>query len=436
MTQVFYCSTFFGAMTLSAAIDAGSFGTHDQRRLLIVSTNSPIPEITRPADQTPGFDGLRDRFDDVVSWNEVIAPLHPADWTPRSSDVPMLSQLIGTRLGLSDVTELVLESVAVAPARTIAGLIRDCPISVFSDGLMSYGPTRDALPTDVRGRLRRVLYLDLVGGLEPLLLREYDVDLEAVPADAFARVLAALPPAPAAQDALGCPVILGQYLSAAGLITSLEEAELHNELLAALVSRGHGHVVFKPHPAAGSVHARSLRVAAAEFGVQLTVVDETVTAEAWFRDARPELVVSCFSTALLIAARYFDRPIATMGCVTALERITPYENSNRIPATIIDAVVPELFPDGSLLLPPARDVAALVRAVGFCMQPKRHPDLRRGAAEYLQANGSARYFKRRRLEATGLLSTPGSGALPTARIVQRVRRAVVSGPIRQALSRI
>ena len=65
MTQVFYCSTFFGAMTLSAAIDAGCFGAHDQRRLLIVSTNSPIPEITRAVDQTPGFDALRERFDEV-----------------------------------------------------------------------------------------------------------------------------------------------------------------------------------------------------------------------------------------------------------------------------------------------------------------------------------------------------------------------------------
>ena len=165
------------------------------------------------------------------------------------------------------------------------------------------------------------------------------------------------------------------------------------------------------------------------------MVDETVTAEAWFRDASPELVVSCFSTALLVAAQYFGRPIATMGCDTALERITPYENSNRIPATIVDAIVPELLPDGSLSMPPARHLAGLIRAVGFCMQPKRHPDLRRGAAEYLQSHGSARYFKRRRLEATGLSSTPGIGSWPTARMVRRVRRAVGRRHLRQVLSR-
>ena len=43
---------------------------------------------------------------------------------------------------------------------------------MFSDGLMGYGPTRDALPGDIGGRVERVLYLDLVPWLEPLLLRE------------------------------------------------------------------------------------------------------------------------------------------------------------------------------------------------------------------------------------------------------------------------
>ena len=217
MTQVFYCSTFFGAMTLSAAIDADCFGPRDQRRLLIVSTNSATPEITRPLDQTPGFDGLRGRFDDVVSWNELIAPLHPSDWSPSASEAGMLARLMSASLGLADVSELILESVAVAPARTIALLIRDCPISVFSDGLMSYGPTRNGLPAEINGRLRRVLYLDLVDGLQPLLLREYGVCVEAVPDAAFTRVMTDLPPAPGAVDARGWPVILGQYLSAAAV---------------------------------------------------------------------------------------------------------------------------------------------------------------------------------------------------------------------------
>ena len=427
MTKVFYCSTLFGAMTLSAAIDAGCFGAHDERRLLIVSTNSVIPEITPAVDEVPAFDALRGRFDDVVSWNDVVAPLHPADWSPRASEVPMLARMVCARFALSEVSELVVESIAVAPARTIARLVRDCPITVFSDGLMSYGPTRDALPVDISGRLRRVLYLDLVPALEPLLLREYGVAVEAVADSAFARVLAELPAPAGAAQAHGCPVILGQYLAAIGIMTPIEEAALHDDLLRALVAGGHRHVVFKPHPAAGLKQARQLRVCAADLGVRLTVVGDAVSAEAWFRDARPELVVSCFSTALLTAAHYFGLPVATMGCPAALERITPYENSNRIPTTIVDAVVPELRPDGSRSVPPALDVAALVRAVGFCMQPKRHPDLRPGAAEYLQRNGSERYFKRRRLEATGLLTPPIQRSPSVARARRLARLALARG---------
>ncbi|MGW4796725.1 polysialyltransferase family glycosyltransferase [Nonomuraea sp. NPDC004297] len=145
--KVFYASTLFGAMSLAAAIDDGRFG--DGRRVLIVSNNAAIPEVAVPLDRTPGFTVLRSRFDEVRSWNELIAPLHPSDWRARVIEVPMTERLIRSHWGLDEVEELVLESIAVPPARTIAGLVRDCPISVYSDGLMSYGPTRDPLPAEI-----------------------------------------------------------------------------------------------------------------------------------------------------------------------------------------------------------------------------------------------------------------------------------------------
>jgi Alpha-2,8-polysialyltransferase (POLYST) len=422
VTQVFYCSTFFGAMTLSAAIDAGCFSGADEHRLLIVSTNAAVPEVTVRVDETPGFEQLRDRFDEVVFWNDVIAPLHPSSWSPSPAELPMLSRLVQARLGLDVVSELVVESIAVAPARTIARLIRDCPITVFSDGLMSYGPTRNALPSDINGRLRRVLYLDLVPFLEPLLLREYDVKIEAVPRAAFTRVLDRLPGPPGADAARGCPVIIGQYLSAVGIGSRDDEAALHADMLRALVARGYGQVVFKPHPAAGTGHVRRLRAVAAELEVDLTVVDDSVSAEAWLGVARPELVVSCFSTALLTASCYFGLPVAAMGCATALERIAPYQNSNRIPATVVDALVPELDVDGTVTPPFPVDLPQLVLAVGYCMQPSRNPDLRAMAVDYLHEYGSARYFKRRRLEATGLVPAPRSPRASVQRVAKRGRR--------------
>lgn len=484
-TTLFCASTLFGAMTLAAACDEGRFGTG--RRILLVSNNAAIPEITPALDETPGFAGIRDRFDEVVSWNAIIAPLHPSEWKARSVEVPMLGRLLSARLGEPD--ELVVESIAVPPSRTLAGLLKDLPISVYSDGLMSYGPTRIPLPAEIAGRVTRLLHLDLVPGLVPLLLSEYGVPPEVVsgsafthvigqtgndvpsvaasemPAGAFpdaapaglsdvavlpgaasdempARIPVAIPSGPAPSE--GRPVaepssrepssrepsieaaprseagregpradgpgweavILGQYLSSLGILTSAEEAGLHETMLRGLAARGHRHVVFKPHPAAGRRHARELRPLAEELGVELLITPGTIPAEVCFAVHRPRLVVGCFSTALMTARRFFDIPVATVGGDLVLERLSPYENSNRIPATIADAALPRLAADGSIEEPPPVDLSALVRAVGYCMRSSAHPDLRDAAEAYIGESGTARYFKHRRLESLGLLPAP------------------------------
>lgn len=425
MTRVFYASTLFGIMTLAAAIDAGRFGGHTERRLLVVSNNAAIPEVTDRVESAEGFESLRARFDDVVDWNALIAPLHPGQWRPRADELPLLQRLVRDRMELTaPIAELILESVAVPPARTIADLLRTCPITVFSDGLMSYGPTRDALPEDISSRIERLLHLDLVPALEPLLLRETGVKVDTIPDGAFEKVLGELPVPVEAAAAAGAPVIVGQYLSALEILTPAEESALHAAMVRALVARGHGHIVFKPHPAAGRADVRELRQVADQLQVRLTVAPNTVPAEVWCAATCPELVVSCFSTALLTARRYTATPVATMGCELALERITPYQNSNRIPATIVDAVIPKLHADGSVSEPVERDVARLVRAVGYCMQSERNPDLFGVARAYLTMYGPGRHFKMRRLEALGLLTPPLHRSPAVYRALRTGKRAL------------
>ncbi|QYC42607.1 hypothetical protein Nocox_25020 [Nonomuraea coxensis DSM 45129] len=413
--KVFYASTLFGAMTLAAAIDDGRFG--DGRRLLVVSNNAAVPEVATPLEETPGFAALRGRFDEVGSWNELIAPLHPSDWRARVIEVPMTERLIRSHWGLDDVDELVLESIAVPPARTIAGLVRDCPVTVYADGLMSYGPTRDPLPAEIHRRVTRLLHLDLVPGLTPLLLSEYGVPPVTLPGERFLAVVAEVAEAPGvATPAVpaGGAVVLGQYLSALELLSAEEEAGLHEGMLAALAARGHDHVVFKPHPAAGRRHARLLRAAAGRLGVRLSVAGESVPAEVCFAALRPGLVVGCFSTGLMTARRYFGLPVASYGTERVLERLAPYENSNRVPLTVVDALLPRLAADGGVTEPPPVDLAGLVRAVGYCMQAEAYPELRPARIDF-----DARYFKRRRLEVLGLLDRPAA-ARPTT--LDRLRR--------------
>ena len=75
-----------------------------------------------------------------------------------------------------DRVELAVESIQVNPARALAAIFSEASVDVYADGLMSYGPTREKLPLTLARRVRRLLHLDLVPGLRPLLLSEYGVE--------------------------------------------------------------------------------------------------------------------------------------------------------------------------------------------------------------------------------------------------------------------
>ncbi|WP_330453336.1 MULTISPECIES: polysialyltransferase family glycosyltransferase [unclassified Streptomyces] len=431
-TQVFLASTLYGTATLAAALDAGLFPDAG-RRVLLVANNASVPETTPALDGMPGFDALRTRFDDVVSWNATIAPHHPAAWSPRPDDIPLWERHLRLAWGLGDDdVELAVESIQVDPAMAVCRIFTGVPVDVYADGLMSYGPTRNRIDPLVGTRVGRLLHLDLVPGLRPMLLTEFGVRAETVPTDAFLKVLGELDEA---AGAAGLPAVespallLGQYLSALGLISAAEEEELHLRMMRGAVGRGHRSLVFKPHPTAPAQWSRAMEEEAARLGAELTVLDADVLtapvlAEVLYRRMRPGLVVGCFSTALLTASEFYGLPVARVGTRTLLERLTPFENSNRVPVTLVDALVPDLE-DGEAATP--GELNDLVTAVGFAMQPKIYPQLRPVAERYLAArltDGTRRYFKRRRLTSLGL---PGGvpeqfAFLPRNATVRRVAR--------------
>ncbi|MCD9592126.1 alpha-2,8-polysialyltransferase family protein [Streptomyces sp. 8ZJF_21] len=441
-TQIFLASTLYGAATLAAAIDAGGVGPAD-RRLLLVSNNAATPETTPPVDEMPGFERLRGRFDRVLSWNEAISPFHPGGWAPRPDDAPLWERHLRLLWNLGDDNvELVLESIQVNPAMAIANVFQGAPIDVYADGLMSYGPTRNKLDPLIGTRIRRLLHLDLVPGLRPLLLTEFGVEPEILPTEVFTKVLAEVADAAprsvaSASERIavgsGPAMMLGQYLSALDILTPQEEEELHVRMLRGAVALGHRTVVFKPHPTAPARWSRMLEKKAAELGAELTVMDTPVLAEVLYQRMRPALVIGCFSTALLTADVFYGLPVAKIGTDVLLERLTPYQNSNRMPVTIVDALLPDLEDHKAVAAAQRVDERAgkkltgLVGAVGFCMQAKIYPDLRPVAERYLAAhldNNTWRYFKKRRLTA---LALPGAvpsqlAFIPRNETVRRVAR--------------
>ncbi|MFE6776114.1 alpha-2,8-polysialyltransferase family protein [Streptomyces sp. NPDC057702] len=445
-TQIFLASTLYGVATLAAAIDADCFPEAD-RRLLLISNNAAIPETTPGLDDMPGFEVLRSRFDGVLSWNETISPFHPGGWSPRADDAPLWERHLRLLWDLADDdVAIILESIQVNPALALARVFPNAPLDVYADGLMSYGPTRSKLAPLVGTRVRRLLHLDLVPGLKPLLLTEFGVPAEIVPTDRFTKVLAEVAGVSpevtvpdASPGAKGPALLLGQYLSALDILTPQEEEELHVRMLRGVVRLGHREVVFKPHPTAPARWSRMLETEASTLGAELTVVDSPVLAEVLYQRARPSLVVGCFSTALITASALYGLPVARTGTDVLLERLTPYQNSNRVPVTIVDALLPSLEDHAAVQAwqaPPGdragKELTGLVSAVGFAMQAQIYPNLRPVAERYLSAKLNAhtwRYFKRRRLTALGLPGAVPSHLSflprnPTVRKVARRARAV------------
>lgn len=445
VTQIFLASTLYGTATLTAALDAGLFPPAG-RRILLTSNHSVTAEIAPGLTSAPGFETLSTRFDAVLDWNAVIAPQHPSTWSPRADDVPLWERQLRSSWGLGDDrVELIVESLQVPPAQSLCRLFPGAAIEVYADGLMSYGPTRFRLDPGLGMRVRRVLHLDLVPGLKPLLLTEFGVRAEAVPAAAFLKVIGELEAA-VAMPAMETPamaegavreapaLLLGQYLAALDLVPAAEEEELHVEMVRGAHALGHREMVFKPHPSAPAAYSRRAEEEAERLGVRFTVLSTPVLAETLYERLRPALVVGCFSTGLLTAATLYGLPVARTGTGAVLARLSPYPNSNRIPLVLADALLPDLADPAAVRAwtPPgpervAAELAGLVTAVGFTMQPKILAERRAEAERWLTAHltpDTWRYVTRRRLTTLGL---PGGipaqlSFLPRSRAARRVAR--------------
>lgn len=454
ITQLFVASTLYGVMNLAAAIDSDQFGGQDRdqrtdrgrrriRRVLLVSNNAALPEITPAATELPGFELLAKRFDRVVSYNDLIEPFHPSAWSPRPIDTPILQRHLRASWGLGeDDIHLVVESLQVNPAQAICRLFPDARIDVYADGLMSYGPTRNPIGALIGTRLERLLYAELVPGLRPNLLTEWDVTPVVIPTLAIRRVIAELPdpvspPADGADGADGADerpfaVLLGQYLSALGILDEPAEEELHRQMLIGAVRQGYRRLIFKPHPNAPRALAGSLRAEAERRGVDLQVSDDASLVETWYGRLPISAVIGCFSTALLTASTFYRIPTYRVGTELVLERLSPYHNSNRIPVTIVDAAVADLSATDDRWEPATELLPGLVAAVSYVMQPQRQPERRPEAEEFLRTHypTHVRYFRRRRLAALDLPGAPTPHG-PAGWAVVRARARHLAGLARQ-----
>lgn len=440
MTQIIEISTQYQLANIVALFRSGRLGAAGERRILVVANNSFAPELTPAAVDMPGSTGLLEPFDLVVDWNAAIWPNHPKAFGISVERAPLMQRSLRREWAIpeDEPLELVVESLPGHPAGTLTQIFATAAISVHSDGLMSYGPVRNPLTLPQWQRLSTIYYTDLLPGITPRQLAEHSPERVVLPTDelksVFTEMAAEVAPdlaaANLAEPLPGSAMILGQYLAQLDLISAEEELELHLQMVDVVKDRGYSTVIFKPHPTSARTTVEPLRRRSRELGLRFVLADVPLLAEIVIAATRPELVVSCFSTGLATARALFGCETAAVGTLNLLQALAPYQNSNRIPLTIIDAL-----DSGRYALPGdladvgagARDLNPLIDAVTYCMQSESAAHLRGSAVEFLTAaEGSAdmKYFKRKRLTK---LELPGSQEATLSRkLMSRAKRRLIS----------
>ena len=450
MKQLVVASTFFQCLTLVAAIDAGALPATDER-ILVLADGSQVPELTLPLAEQAGFAVVASRFDRVVDLATLLYPRRPVQFAPRLEEHFIWERLLRSHWQLGDEpVQVVMDFVQVNPAFSLAGVFAEAELWTHSDGLMTYSPTRRTLPLRISQRLRGLVHLDLVPGLRPTMLTEYGVEQRRVPLRSLWSVLDEVvrnaPAAPDGADGRPTALVLGQYLSSLGLVSADEEIDLHRAMVVEAARRGAEVCVFKPHPAAPPARTLDLDAAAQQVGIELVVDTGAEVAELTMRRRKPHWVISCFSTGLAAARYLLGIETVAVGTAEMLPRLSPYENSNRVPLLLADVLFGgrTLAGGGTFEAPsetvsrdPRLDLQRLVGAVAYCMQPMLLADSVEEVRAYLHGLDAdpdvlTTIFRRRRLTSLGLPgSLPPATALTRARrSLRRLRRSISGAPSR------
>ncbi|WP_258566885.1 alpha-2,8-polysialyltransferase family protein [Microbacterium sp. Se5.02b] len=116
---------------------------------------------------------------------------------------------------------------------------------------MTYSPMRVRLPYPVAARVERVVHADVVPGVRPLV-GSPRAEVVPVSSASFAAALHETDPGDPVdgEGAATTVLVLGQYLSALGLMTRAQEIDLQGRLIERAVRWSPERIVFKPHPAA------------------------------------------------------------------------------------------------------------------------------------------------------------------------------------------
>lgn len=378
MTNLFVAPTFLCAAIQVAAIKAGHYGDGGDH-VLLVANNSSVPEVSDSFMDGPGFRALAEHFREVRLLNDLISPYHPRSYNPDHVGRRLLRRDIERAFDVESFETITSSSAQERPARTLFRLFPEARITVVSDGLTVYGPTPGAFSPSMRKKIDRLIYLDLIPGLNPVLLSELDVPQLSIPADLLREVVSHV--ALCADDEIaavgGGPVglVLGQHLAALGVLSTREQEDFNIEMLRAAAGLGVSAVIFKTHPAAPPSPTKRLRAAAVELKLGLQVVTTAAPVEVLLELLAPKFVMGSFSTGLSTARVLFGARAITWGTESLVLRLPLQADSNRVPMAISYLTLEHV--DGAVgqraAQPDPVDLDLVVRALSQHMRPERYP---------------------------------------------------------------
>jgi hypothetical protein len=302
-------------------------------------------------------------------------------------------------LGDDDV-ELVVGVSALRTGRALTRRWRSAPVALLAAGTAAYGPASGPLQGRLAKRAQQVLRLDLVPGLDPLLLAERSVPTHVVPLDAVRAVMAALPgPEPVPDPTT---LVLGRSASWTGALDRDEQTDLLVAMVLRCAEAGHSRIALLLDEDAPARTRRALDKVARVARADLTVSADGGPVEAWLALAGIGLVVGSATEDLLVARRVFGRRVAQLDTEVVIKRFEAFDDPRRTAATLVGATVPDLrtwtsTPGGEDVT--AVDLAGLMGTVAYAMQPGLLADRRAAAIGFLEVHPELRrrFVRRRRL---------------------------------------
>lgn len=310
--------------------------------------------------------------------------------------------VVAATLGHDDV-ELVVGTSTLPAGRALSRHFPEAPVSLLATGVTAYGPTYGHLQGRLAKRVRQVVHLDLVPGLDPLLLSERSVPTRPVPPEGVRSALAARSALPG-PDPVPTPttLVLGRSAPWGEALDRDEQTDLFVAMVQRCAEAGHSRIVLLLDEDAAPRTHRQLDRAARAARAELTVVTDTAPVETWLALDGVDLVVGCATEDLLVARRVFGRRVAQLDTEVVVKHLDPFEDPRRTAATLVGATVADLrtwtsVPGGEDLRP--TDLAGLMGAVAYAMQPGLLADRRAAVIGYLEVHPQVRgrFIRRRRL---------------------------------------